>query len=169
MNLPPTTLCVKAVGYIQKVNPNYLEDILKRIEKPEPHFLYIRTMSEVLEKFLQRRNLTEENIQGVHISRQMVFERTIFIAVILWLYSPAVYIRATKYNIENGVRHELEGILLCNEEWISQQVDKISFDYNSNYQEFRDTINDLLSYIKENVKEKQVERELVKEPMSMFQ
>lgn len=166
---PTSTQCVKIVDLLAKENPKLVEDAVKRIEKPEPYYLYDRTMGPVLERFLEKRGLKEEDIQGVHISRQMVWERTLFIAVSLMLYSPAVFIRAVKYNIENGVRHELEGILLCNEEWISQQVDKISFDYNSNYQEFRDTINDLLSYIKENVKEKQVAKEEIKEPLEMFQ
>lgn len=164
-----TAVKLKAFEYLEKENKMLIEDAVKQVEKIEPHYHYLATLSKIFEKFLEFRELREEDIQGVHIARNLVAERTLFIAVVLWLYSPSVYNGNVDYSIENGVRHELEGILLCNETWISQQVKPISFQYRTNYQDFKDDINSLLAFIKSEVKEKAVIEMEAREPMTMFQ
>jgi hypothetical protein len=166
---PTSNQCVKIVDLLAKENPKLVEDAVKRIEKPEPYYIYLGTAREVFAKFLEIRGLGKKQIQGVHISRQLVQERTLFISVILILYSPAVYNTNTSYAIENGVRHELEGMLLCNKEWVSQQVPKIAFDYSKNYQEFKGIIDELLIRIKSEIKEDQPEPERVNEAVGLFQ
>jgi hypothetical protein len=160
---------LKAFEYIEKNDRKLAEDAINQIEKVQPHYKYLTTLLKVFQHFLSHQGLEEKQIQGVHIPTRFVYQRTLFIAVSLWLYSPSIYNRKTKYSIENGIRHELEGLLLCNEQWISQQVDKISFDYSSNYMEFKDTINNILNYVKANVKEKQVEVQETKPELTMFQ
>ncbi len=167
--LKPGT-CVKIVEYLKKEQPLLIKDAAKQVEKIEPHYHYFgRTLCKIFGVFLERRNITEEYIQGVNIPRQAVAERTLFIAVVLWLYSPAVFNTKVSYNVEDGVRHELEGILLCNESWISQQVSTITSYYNSNYQEFRDMVNSLLEFIKAEVNEKKVIETEPKPEIILFQ
>ena len=89
--------------------------------------------------------------------RRFVYERTLFISVVLWLYSPSIYNSKVNYDVENGVRKELEGILLCDETWISQQVKLVAHEYREDYMEFQQKVDALLYYIKENVIEKRVE------------
>lgn len=168
MIIPKPGLCIKIVEHLQKENPLLIEDAAKQVEKIEPHFHFFFLIYPILSYFCAKRRIQPSQIKGVHLSRQMVYERTLFIAVVLRLYSPSIFRTNVSYNVEDGLRRELFGLLQCNKEWISQQVDGIARNYNRNYQEFKDQVNDLLMFIKSEVKEVVVEEE-VKQEVELFQ
>jgi hypothetical protein len=160
----------KIVEYLQKEQPALIEDAIKQVEKPEAYYQFFITIPEIFEKFCQKRNLKKQDIKGKRISRENIQERLLFIAVILKLYSPAIFKTTVSYSVEDGLRHNLYGLLHCNKEWISQQVDGIGRLYNQRFNDsYRVQVDDTVDYIKTQVSEYFDVEEEVKPEIELFQ
>lgn len=152
-----SSLCVKVVEHLLKESPLLIQDVVKQVEKPDPFFNYYHLLPKILNVFCAKRNISVQDITGVHIPRQAVHERVLFIALTMKLYSPGVY--KGIYSIEDGLRHEVAGMLQCSPQWISQQVGTIVLWYNRNLLEFGDIINEIISVITKEIDIKEVMEE----------
>jgi hypothetical protein len=148
------TLAVKAIERLYKTNREIVDEAIKEVEKPLPYFDYIFLFPKILTKFCEEKGYPEDHIKGVDIKAQRKWEQTIFIAVILKLYSEAVFKQI--YDIENGVRHNLAGMLECNEHGISQTIPKI-IQYMTVYDEFKDQVIKYTDLMKSEFKVKKVD------------
>jgi hypothetical protein len=148
------SLAVKAIQRLYKKNRELVTETIKEVEKPAPYYDYIFLFPKILSKFCEVKGYPETNIIGVDLGGQRKWEQTIFVAVILKLYSEAVFKQI--YDIENGVRHNLAGMLECNEHGISQTIPKI-IQYMGIYDEFRDQVVKYTDIMKEEFKVKRVE------------
>ncbi len=145
MTIPKASICVKVVEQINKDNPEIIESAIKIIEKPKAGLDYLHLLPIVFYKFCKKRSIEPSYIIGVNIERNAIHERTLFIGVVLKIYSPGVF--KSIYNIDDGVRHELEGMLKVQPHWISQQVGSIVLWYNRDHDNFRANIDEVVNEV----------------------
>jgi hypothetical protein len=178
-----STDCKKIVDELEERNPELIESTFERIKKIVPHYDYFYTLTPVLRTYCSRRGLkfTDENeheLRGRNLSQGLKQEKSTFIAVALWLFSPSIYKigkRSVKvrdqfrkemvpiYNAEDNIRHHLAGILGCNESRISQLVNPIACAYHERNTAFKELVDSIVNDIKEQVREEKVEDEPIEE------
>lgn len=166
------TLAVKAIEYLQKHYPKIVNEAVQQIEKPEADFNFFFTLLQVFHKFCEKKDVSMEYIKGEEKGNKHVWDRTVLLAIVFKLYSPEVFIKPEGYkehcyNLRNGLREELAGMLECHPTWISQRVGSIVvWMEKDNYTEFRTQVNDFVQYMKHEIHVKEVEKS---EPITLFQ
>ena len=132
MTYTPTD-CKNIVEELEEREPVLIQETYNKIKKIDAHYRYFFTLTDVLVEYCKYRHLQYINnndhaIRGRNISNGLKQERSMFIAVALWLFSPSIYKMGKRnvkvkdqikketipiYNAEDGIRHHLSGILGC--------------------------------------------------------
>jgi hypothetical protein len=148
--------CSKIVEYLERTQPAIIADAAEQIKKPEAEFNYFYLLLKVLNAFCKRKGFPPERIIGINLGGQATWERTVFIAVCLKLYSPAIFKTDVTYDIRDKLREELAGMLeIPTPNWISQQIGGIIVSMRA-YPEFRDQVNEYVEHMKNEVQIKHV-------------
>lgn len=160
------TIAVKIVEHLQKEHPQLISDAFNQVQKPEPSFNYFWILERTFNKYCLEKQIIPESIIGEKVGKQGQWERNLFMAVVFKLYSPEIY--TGHYNLADGVRHELAGMLQVHETWISQQITGIvSYWNDKRLPEFRQQVEKYSDILNNSIKVKEVKEEAVN--VTLFQ